>query len=195
MGLILNVQGQTSEGPFEFVASVGDVTVERLKQGLPSAVPTTQAAVVGQTVTIVSQSGNDGAAGPAGAPGQSVAVIEPDLDGLYATDAGGEQLFKQVIEDFSGITAATLAVSFSAYARAMGGAAATFRLRIGGTDGAVDGALVATLTASSASFNMLTTSASVANPGGRTIVKLTGQTSTVGLDAQIKSTIAPFVAG
>jgi hypothetical protein len=50
------------------------------------------------------------------------------------------------------------------------------------------------LTATSTSFQMLTTSASISNPTGRVLVKLTGQSNTLGLDAQVKSTVAIFQA-
>jgi hypothetical protein len=195
MGLVLNIQGESSEGPFGFIASVGDVTVDVLKQGLPADLPATQGDVVGQTVTVVSQSGADGQAGPAGAPGaDSGAAVEPNLDGLFATDTGNEDLHKQVLADFTRLPAGMLTLAFSAYARALGGATGTFRLRLGGTDGAVDGTLLATLTATSTSFQMLTTSASISNPTGRVLVKLTGQSNTLGLDAQVKSTVAIFQA-
>lgn len=194
MGLFVNIMGTSAEGPFGFVLPVGDVSVDLLKQGLPASIPASQTDVVGQTVTVISQSGMDGPAGPAGAPGSGVGIstVEPDLDGLYATDAATESLLKEVLVDFAGLPAGTLAVSFSAYVRALGGSAGTFRLRIGGTDGATDGTLLGTISATSTSFQMVTASGTVANPLGRTRVKLTGQSNTVGLDAQVKSTVAIF---
>src|SRR5512145_2124423 len=160
MALILNVKGTTAQGPFGFVANVGDLTVDLLKQGLPTGVPATQNEIVGQTVTVVSQSGMDGKAGPAGAPGESggISSVEPDLDGLYSTDAASEMLFKEVLEDFSVLPSGSLAIAFSAFARALGSATGTFRLRVGGTDGAADGAVVATLSVTSTSYQMVTAS-------------------------------------
>jgi hypothetical protein len=194
VGLLLNVRGMTAQGPFDFVAAVGDVSVDTLKRGLPAAIPASQSDVVGQTVTVVSQSGADGKAGPAGAPGSTGASVEPDLDGLYATDVASESLLKEVLVDFASISAGALSVSFSAFARALGGATGTFRLRLGGTDGVADGTLVGTLTASSTSYQMLTASGSVANPLTRALVKLCGLTSVGGLDAQLKSAVARFAA-
>ena len=194
MGLILNVKGLTAQGPFSFVADVGNVSVDLLKQGLPAALPASQADVVGQTVTVVSQSGADGKAGPAGAPGASGAAVEPDLDGIYSTTVASESLLKQVLVDFAPLPAGTLSVSFSAFARALGGASGTFRLRLGGTDGVADGTLLATIVASSTSYQMLTASGSVANPDTRALIKLCGLTSVAGLDAQLKSAVARFGA-
>jgi len=163
MGLQVNVKGSSSQGPFGFIASVGDMTVDLLKQGLANGVPATQNDVVGQTVKVVSQSGMDGQAGPAGAPGESggIGSVTPNLDGLYVSDVASEVLFKEVLEDFSSLPSGTLAASFSAFARALDGATGTFRLRVGGTDGGVDGAVVATLTATSTSFQMSTGTGSV----------------------------------
>jgi hypothetical protein len=193
MGLFVNIVGTSAEGPFGFVMPVGDVTVDILKQGLPVAVPASQTDVVGQTVTVVSQSGMDGPAGPAGVSGSDAApAIEPDLDGLFATDAASESLLKEVLADFDLLPAGLLTVAFSAYARAIGGAVGTFRLRLGGTDGAVDGTLLGTLSATSTSYQMLTASGAVQNPTGQVLVKLTGQSNTTGLDAQVKSTVASF---
>ncbi len=196
MGMTLNVAGQSSEGPFEFVAAVGDLTVDRLKQGLPAALPATQGEVVGTTITVVSQTGPAGAPGAAGAPGGGGGQdVQPELDGLYATDVASERLLKQVHADFSGLASATTSCALSAYIRALGGATGTFRLRVGGSDGVADGTLVATLTVTSTSFQMVTASGTVTKPAGTALVKLTGQTSVVGLDAQVKSTVATFSPG
>jgi len=193
MGLILKIAGESSEGDFDFVASVNDMTVDRLKQGMPSDAPATQGEIVGTTVTVVSQSG---AGGPSilsvSGGGGGAQTVQPDLDGLYSSDVAAETLLKQVLADFSGITGTTAAVAFSSYVRAMGGATGTFRLRVGGTDGVADGTLVATLTVTSTSYQMVTGTGSVAKPVGLALVKLTAQTSVTGLDAQIKSAVAIF---
>lgn len=193
MGLILNISGESSEGPFDFVASVSDMTVDRLKQGMPADVPATQGEIVGTTITVVSQSGAGGITGIGGSTGGSgVQTVQPDLDGLYSSDVAAETLLKQVLADFAGISGATSSVAFSSYVRALGGATGTFRLRVGGTDGVADGTLVATLTVTSTSYQMVTTTGSVARPAGLAIVKLTSETSVTGLDAQIKSAVALF---
>jgi hypothetical protein len=192
MGLTLNISGESSDGPFDFVASVSDMTVERLKQGMPADVPATQGEIVGTTVTVVSQSGATGATGAAGAPGSATQTVQPDLDGLYASDVASETLLKQVLADFSGLPGSLTSVSFSSYVRALGGATGTFRLRVGGTDGVADGTLAVTLTVTSTSYQMVTGTGSITNPNALSLVKLTAQTNTAGLDAQIKSAVAIF---
>lgn len=189
--LIMSAAGTTSDGPFEFVSAVGDMSIDRLKQGLPTGVPATQADIVGQSTTIISQTGAQGVAGPAGAPGTDAGSVEPNLDGLYSTDVASEGVLKQEIVDFT-VISGTLAYSFSSFARALGGATGAIRLRLGGTDGAADGTLVATLTATSASFQMLNTSGTVSVASGRALIKLTGETSVAGLAVQVKSTVARF---
>lgn len=104
-------------------------------------------------------------------------------------------MLKSVLADFSALPEGQLAVAFSAYARALGGAQGTFRLRLGGADGEADGELLATLTATSTSFQMLTASGSVENPQGLALVKLCGLTSVAGLAAQLQSTVVIFRAG
>jgi hypothetical protein len=194
MSLTLNIKGTSATGPFGFIAGIGDVTVDMLKQGIDTGVPASQGDIVGQTITVVSQSGADGAAGAAGAPGESggTSDVQPDFDGLYATDVAAESLLKEVIADFTVLASGPLAISFSAFARALDGATGTFRLRVGGSEGSADGTLLATLSVSSSSFQMLNTSGTYTNPMNRSLVKLTGQSSANGLDVQVKSTLARF---
>jgi hypothetical protein len=194
MSLTLNIKGTSATGPFGFIAGIGDVTVDLLKQGIDTGVPASQGDIVGQTITVVSQSGADGAAGAAGAPGESggTSDVQPDFDGLYATDVAAESLLKEVIADFTVLASGPLAISFSAFARALDGATGTFRLRVGGSEGSADGTLLATLSVSSSSFQMLNTSGTYTNPMNRSLVKLTGQSSANGLDVQVKSTLARF---
>jgi hypothetical protein len=194
MPLTLSVKGTSATGPFGFIAGIGDVTVDLLKQGIATGVPVSQGDIVGQTITVVSQSGMDGPAGPAGAPGEGggTSDVQPDFDGLYATDVAAESLLKEVIADFTVLASGPLAISFSAFARALDGATGTFRLRVGGSEGSADGTLLATLTVSSSSFQMLNTSGTYTNPMNRSLVKLTGQSSANGLDVQVKSTLARF---
>lgn len=89
MPLVLSIQGESEEGPFGFITEVGDMTVDLLNQGLPAATPVVATDVIGRTVTLITQTGTPGADGAAGAPGADgagAAAVEPDLDGLYATD-------------------------------------------------------------------------------------------------------------
>jgi hypothetical protein len=55
--------------------------------------------------------------------------------------------------------------------------------------------LLGTLSATSTSFQMVTAAGTITNPLGLALVKLTGQSNTAGLDAQVKSTVAIFSIG
>lgn len=192
--LTVGIQGETAAGPFGFVMPVGDVTTDALSQGLRLQIPVDQTGIVGGTVTVINQAGPPGEAGPAGTGGTSGAGVSPDFDGLYATDAGSEVLFKQVLADFSTLTAGSISIAFAATIRALDGATGTFRVRVGGTDNAVDGTVLATITTTSSTFTAVSISATVTNPVGLQKCKLTGQSSSVGKDVQVKSTLCEFGA-
>lgn len=192
--LTVGIQGETAAGPFDFVMPVGDVTTDALSQGLRLQIPVDQNGIVGGTVTVINQAGPVGPAGPTGTGGAGGAGVAPDFDGLYATDAGSEVLFKQVLADFSTLTAGSISVMFAATIRALDGATGTFRVRVGGTDNAVDGTIIATITTTSSTFTAVSTSATVTNPEGLQKCKLTGQSSSVGADVQVKATLCEFGA-
>lgn len=192
--LTVGIQGETAAGPFDFVMPVGDVTTDALSQGLRLQIPVDQAGIVGGTVTVINQAGPPGDAGPAGTGGTGGAGVSPDFDGLYATDAGAEVLFKQVLADFSGVPAGSISVMFAATIRALDGATGTFRVRVGGTDNAADGTVVATITTTSSSFTAVSTSVVITNPTGLQKCKLTGQSSAIGADVQVKAALCEFGA-
>lgn len=187
------ISGESSAGPFAFVAAVSDVSVDFLKQGLGDDLPSTQGEVVGRTVQVISLVGggstiiNVGAGGTGG-----TTSVEPDLDGLYATDSGNEDLLKQGVVDFGALTGSQVAVEFYALIRALDGATGTFRLRLGGTDGVVDGTVVATITTSSGSWTTIKASVLVTRPTGTYTAKLTGQSSAALKDVMVKSCKAVF---
>jgi hypothetical protein len=62
---------------------------------------------------------------------------------------------------------------------------ATVRLRLGGSDGVVDGTVVATLNATASSFVDANNSSTIANPNGLQRMKLTIQSSAAGQNAQV----------
>lgn len=193
--LMVSVVGRSIDGPFEFVANVDDMTVDRLNEGLPDTMPTTQQDVVGQTVTVVNQAGTVGATGPVGPAGAGAVggdSLSPELDGLYSTDAVTEGLSKEVFADFGRVPTSQITLSFSALALVDSGATGTWRLRIGGTEGAVDGTVVATLTVTSPTFAPVSVTRGMANPGGIQRVKLTSQTNSPGALTSVRSTVAIF---
>ena len=192
-GTTLPIRLQTAQGPFAFVAAVGDMGVDILKQGLPSGIPALQGDVVGKTITVVTEIGPPGKNGEAGAPGASTgATVEPDLDGLFASDSGNEDLLKEVVADFSGLASGAITLAFSVLIEALNGATGTFRLRLGGTDGVADGTLLSTVSTSSATYATMRATSTLNNPGGQPHVKLTGQTSVVSSTVLVKSAVAVF---
>jgi len=194
-GTTIPIRLQTADGPFAFVAAVGDMGVDILKQGLPAGIPALQGDVVGKTITVVTEVGPAGKAGEAGAPGANAgATVEPDLDGLYASDSGNEDLLKEVVADFSGLEAGSISLAFSVLIESLNGATGTFRLRLGGTDGVADGTLLATVSTSSASYVVARATSMLTNPTGQQRVKLTGQTSALGSTVLVKSAVVLFSA-
>jgi hypothetical protein len=188
--IMIPITLMTAQGPFDFVAVVGDMSVDFLKQGLPAGIPTLQSDVVGRTITVVTEIGSAGPVAEASAAGSS----GPDLDGLYATDSGSEDLLKEALADFSSLATASLSLTFSALVQSLSGATGTFRLRLGGTDGLADGTLLATVSSASASYIVVRTTATLTNPGGQQVLKLTGQSSSIGATILVKSVVANFVA-
>lgn len=196
--LVLNVSGETTDGPFDFVASVDEMTMDRINQGLSEGLPATQNDIVGQTVTVVNQAGSTGERGEPGATGAAGmgTGIEPNLDGLFGTDSGNEDLLKEVLCNFSASSASTLVVRFSIDGMVDGAATGTWRIRMGGTEGAADGTTLATINnVTSTAWATYQVSASVSNPGGVQRVKLTGRTSQLGIATQVQSTLVQFSEG
>jgi hypothetical protein len=196
MPLVVPMRIETVTGvSFPLVAAVGEMSVDRLKQGLPQDLPATQAGTVGQTVTVVSQIGPGGATGAAGAPGANTGGISADFDGLVATDSATETVLKAALCAFGNLPSGMVTMAFTARGFTLGGATGTWKLRLGGTDGGVDGTVLATITVTSSSYATVSTSASFSNPNGNQVLKLTGMSSVLGLDTQLESVICTFVQG
>jgi hypothetical protein len=115
--------------------------------------------------------------------------VAPNLAGLYAVDTTGEQFFTQDLADLTALTSSPMTVKFSARIMSVGGATGTFRVRLGGTERGVDGTIIASLTTISPTYETKSVTATVTNPGGISIIKLTGQTSVSGKDALVESVI------
>ena len=83
-----------------------------------------------------------------------------------------EQVIDEYNVDFATLPAA-IAVNFAALVRVTGGTG-TFNVRVGGTIGAADGTVRATLATASLTYvQQQNTGASFANPGGQQLVKVT----------------------
>lgn len=197
MPLVVPMRIETVTGvQFTLVAAVGEMNVDRLKEGLPQDVPSSQGGTVGQTITVVSQTGPAGRDGPAGIAGAAgIGGVAADFDGFFATDSVSETVLKTVLCALGSLPGGTLTMTLTARGLALGGATGTWKVRIGGTDGGVDGTVVATLSVTSGSLANVTASPSFTNPGGTQIVKLTGASSVGGLDTELESVVCSFVQG
>lgn len=69
---------------------------------------------------------------------------------------------------------------------------ATFRLRMDGSDGGIDGTLVVTVTANTSAFNVVHNTGTFSNPGGYGRLILTVQSSAAGQDAQLRDITITF---
>ena len=197
MPLVIPMQITTVTGvTFPLVASVGDMSVDRLKQGMPAGVPPTQADTVGVSVTVVSQTGADGQPGTAGAAGASGgSSVVADFDGLFATDSTSEAVLKASLCNFGSLPSGMVTMTFTARGQTFGGAVGTWRLRLGGSDSSVDGTVLATLSITSATLDTISVSASFSNPNSTQVVKLTGVSSVNGLDTMLESVVCTFAQG
>lgn len=193
MPIVAPMRVETVTGvSFDLVAGVNDMNVNRLNQGLPRTLPT-DARTVGVTVTVVSQSGADGRPGAQGAPGAdgAGANLVVDFDGPYTTDLTSEAVLDPRTVNFVVLPAGTLTISVTGRGLAEGGATGTFRVRLGGTDGA-DGTVLATLTVTSSSWGTFTASGTLANPQSAQLVKLTGLSSTSGANVSLEGVSIAF---
>ena len=193
MSLVVPMQIETVDGvSFPLVAAVGDMNVDRLKQGLPQSIPT-QEEGDGVTITVVSQTGPAGAGGASGAPGASQGASLTVDFGTLSTDTTSEAILDPGrIAHLEALPAGTLNVSLTGRGKALGGATGTFKLRLGGTDGGVDGTVLATLTITGSGYDTYSASGTVANPVAASLVKLTGYSSVTGLDAILESIVCVF---
>jgi len=90
-----------------------------------------------------------------------------------------EQVIDEYNVDFASLPAA-VTVNIAALVRVTGGTG-TFNVRVGGTIGAADGTVRATIsTASLVYVQQQNTGASFANPGGQQLVKITAVNDTAG---------------
>jgi hypothetical protein len=184
----VTIEGLSDVGPFSRVLSVDQVSVALLSaQDEPAA-----AAPATASTRVIVLAGTQGPPGPAGATGATgggggaAEAIEFDDANQYSTASGTEELLVQVAQDASVFeVGATLNTLLVAAVKSSSGTA-TFRLRIGGTEGLADGTVVATITTSSASFVSARGTGTHANPGGLVLLKVTAQSSGGGNTATIR---------
>jgi len=182
------LSGTSSSGPFSMVIPVSQLSQGLLNRGLVGAAPA-GASAVSEPITIVSQTGQQGAPGVPGASvgGGSGGGLVPNLDGFYASDVASEQFADGDQVDFSRLTSNPVALEFSFLGQVPSGGTGTVRIRVGGTAGALDGTVVATATiTTSGSYATIGNTVTFTKPSGIQQVKLTIQSSTDGLDVLVK---------
>ncbi len=189
----ITVQLTTDVGPFDLVLAASGVTVDLLSV---NGVTVAQAQTPANTTVIVGPPGPMGPAGPAGTPGGGGGGGTPQLvlddPRMLASSSGSEDvLFQWDGVDFGALSVGSItgAVQASAYS---GSGTATYKLRIGGSDGVADGTVVATFTHALAAFQTKSASSTFTNPTGLLFVKLTAQSSGVGVDARLKNPVVTF---
>lgn len=180
---ITDVTGKT----FDLILSVNGVSVDLLNAGQATAIAAGAAAAVGQAVQILfitgpaGRDGADGAPGTAGPAGGSARI--PLVDWRPQADSsGGEVVAYQFTAALSGIAAGTLTLDVGFRAASAAGTA-TFRAYVGGTFGAVDGTLVGQVTRNGPSLIGVQIAGPVTNPTGIVPVKITIQSSGLGVEA------------
>lgn len=186
--LTITINGTIAQGvPFTFIMAAKDVTVALLSvNGVPVAQATaanTNAAPTG-TTTIIVQGGSSepGPPGPPGPGGGAQLTFNLNPNG-YGDSSGGETVQDQIDANLGTLGAN---ITFELVAAVMSASgAATFRLRLGGSDGLPDGTIVATLSATTPAFTMKNNSSTIANPTGLQRLKVTVESSGAGQDAQI----------
>lgn len=189
--LQLTLSITTALGPFDLVLAATSVTVEVLSlNGVAPVITTTDNPTV--IVGPIGPQGLQGIAGTSGGGGGGTADLVLDQSDTRASSAGTEEvIFQWDAADFGALAAGTLTgeVTASAYS---GSGTATFKLRVGGSDGVNDGTVVATFTATLAAFTAKNATGTFTNPTGLAFVKLTAQSSGAGVDARAKGPTITF---
>ncbi|HSS39714.1 MAG TPA: hypothetical protein VLT58_13185 [Polyangia bacterium] len=189
--LTISLGLETAEGPFDLVLSASDVTVDVLSvNGVSVAAP----APTANTPVIVGPAGPAGAPGIQGPPGTSGGGT-PSLsfaDSKLVGDNSGAEvvLFQWDGADFGALGGSLTAELGASVFSAAG--TATFKLRIGGSDGVADGTVICSFTQAVAAFQEKTATATFTNPTGVLFVKLTGQSSGAAVDAQARNPTVTF---
>lgn len=189
--LTLNIKITTADGPFDLVLSASAVTVDLLSvNGVAVTAPPTPAAV-SVVVGAPGPAGPAGPTGPAGSGGGGTPQLSFADSKLVGDNSGGEVvLFQWDGADF-GTLGATLTAELGASVFSASGTA-TFKLRIGGSDGVADGTVIAPITQATAAFQEKTATATFSNPTGVLFVKVTGQSSAAAVDAQARNPTVTF---
>lgn len=102
----------------------------------------------------------------------------------HSDDSGAEVVTCQVPADLSMNVASTVTFAVAFLASSAGGTA-TYRAYLGGTPGLADGTFIAQATATGATLTPKTIVGTITNPDGVPMLKITMQSSALGVDATI----------
>jgi hypothetical protein len=175
--------GQT----FAFVIQASSLTVALIQlDGVSVTAAATGTTAAPGLQLVVGPPGSDGGAGPAGTPGASgTPQLTLDFDeDIGSTQSGNQDVLYQRLVNFDALPG-SITFDFNGYVSSTAGTA-TFQIQYGGTRGNADGTNVgAALTTTSSSPAIAERTVTIANPGGKLLVKITGQSSGVGQTAAI----------
>lgn len=185
--LTIDVRCDTPAGPFSMVMAATALTVEILRV---NGVAVAEApAATGSSVVIVAGPPGASVPGPPGPPGPGgSAQLTIDFgDDIHGDDSGAEVVLLQR-EISAGALPASLTVEISGHFRSDSGTA-TFRVRLGGGDRAVDGTVIATVTTASATFAELSDTSTFVNPTGLLRLKVTAESSAAAQFGEFKDVV------
>jgi hypothetical protein len=118
--------------------------------------------------------------------GTPSAIIQLEGEGEEEVTGPTEDVVFQRFVDFGGVITSNVSPVFSAFVSVDSGDTATFNVRLGGTPGAPDGTVIATLTTQAASPQpAIVAGQAVPRPGGPALVKVTGATVNPNATARI----------
>ena len=175
--------GQT----FAFVIAASGLTVALIQlDGVSVAAAVTGTPAAPGIQLVVGPPGSDGGIGPAGTAGASGTphlTLDFDED-IGSTQSGNQDVLYQRLVNFDALPG-SITFDFNGYISSTAGTA-TFQIQYGGTRGNADGVNVgAPLTTTNSAPTIAERTVTIANPGGKLLVKITGQSSGVGQTAAI----------
>jgi hypothetical protein len=188
--LTIEIVVDTADGPFALVLGVTSMTVDILNNGVLPAAPAGSPATVATPVPgPAGLPGGPGPAGPKGDKGDTGGGIGVGGGLTFRertmSSTGTEEVVDQLTVNFSKFPAGLLTIELAALLASVSGTA-TFKLRVGGTYGGVDGTVVATGTCASATPTPAGISGTLTNPTGLRPVKLTITSSGAGVGATVE---------
>ncbi|HXJ47543.1 MAG TPA: hypothetical protein VNF91_00110 [Candidatus Acidoferrum sp.] len=179
--LTIVVSGTIATGQqFQFILAANGITVALISVNGATVAPQQPVTVVAGPSTVIVQNGT-AAAGPPGPPGPSGSASQDIPIADVISSLGSEEPQPQTQKDIVWADLpATITIKLAGTISSAAGNG-VFHVRINGSDGAADGTVVATLTASSSSPTLASNGSTISNPGGsgRLIVTATSNGSNV----------------